>query len=95
MQLHNIGDLSLLQREVLGSLTLIAEGQPMTLTENLLLLVAECERMSKFSEDQTNKAAWLRMAERWKLCAKWERQHEREPEKQTRRQTADFSVRSH
>jgi hypothetical protein len=59
----------------------------MTLAERFVVLAAECERMSEMSLDQTNKAAWLRMAERWKLCAVLERQHARGPARQRSRRT--------
>jgi hypothetical protein len=40
--------------------------------EVLLHRAAECESMAKFTRDPGNKAAWMRMAERWHRCAEIE-----------------------
>ena len=29
----------------------------------------DCQRMSKFARDPQSRGTWLRMAERWRLCA--------------------------
>ncbi len=41
----------------------------MTSAERFLEQAAECERMSRFSQDAGSKAVWRGMAERWRHCA--------------------------
>jgi hypothetical protein len=37
--------------------------------EEFLKHAAECKRMAKFARAYEDKAAWVRMAERWQRCA--------------------------
>jgi hypothetical protein len=41
----------------------------MNASEKFVRFAAECERMAKFTHTAENKAAWIRMAERWLRCA--------------------------
>jgi hypothetical protein len=38
-------------------------------TDEFLKHVDDCEQMAKFTRDPESKAAWNRMAERWRRCA--------------------------
>jgi hypothetical protein len=37
--------------------------------DEFLKRALDCQRMSKFARDPQSRATWLRMAERWRLCA--------------------------
>jgi len=37
--------------------------------DEFLKRALDCQRMAKFARDPQSRATWLRMAERWRLCA--------------------------
>ena len=37
--------------------------------DEFLKRALDCQRMAKFARDPHSRATWLRMAERWRLCA--------------------------
>jgi hypothetical protein len=37
--------------------------------DEFLKRVLDCQRMAKFARDAQSRATWLRLAERWRLCA--------------------------
>src|SRR5262249_22811950 len=41
----------------------------MNLADEFLKRELDCQRMAKFARDPQSRATWLRMAERWRLCA--------------------------
>lgn len=67
----------------------------MTPAERFLGQAAKCERMSRFSLNPSSKAVWRRMAERWRLCAKWEHPHTRVTERQRKRPKRAIEERLH
>jgi hypothetical protein len=67
----------------------------MTPAERFLVRAAECERMSKFTDDKTNKVFWRHMAERWKRFAEIERKNERWGTKHRIRRKSSIEERLH
>ena len=44
---------------------------PINPSEEFLKHAAEYKRMARLANDSKDKAAWTRMAERWKRCTEW------------------------
>ena len=44
-------------------------GSAMNPADEFLKRTLDCQRMAKFARDPQSRATWLRMAERWRLCA--------------------------
>src|SRR5262249_10800484 len=51
-----------------GGVTAAAE-ETMNPADEFLKRAVDCQRMTKFARDPQSRATWLRMAERWRLCA--------------------------
>jgi hypothetical protein len=48
-------------------------------SEEFLRHSAECEYMSRFSQDPASRVEWSRMAERWVRCAEFARKQDPSP----------------
>jgi len=46
-----------------------AAEETMNPADEFLKRALDCQRMAKFARDTQSRATWLRMAERWRLCA--------------------------
>src|SRR5215468_6908506 len=46
-----------------------ASEETMNPVDEFLKRELDCQRMAKFARDPQSRASWLRMAERWRLCA--------------------------
>src|SRR5262245_59439827 len=46
-----------------------ASEETMNPADEFLKRELDCQRMAKFARDPQSRATWLRMAERWRLCA--------------------------
>jgi hypothetical protein len=44
---------------------------PMDPSQEFLKHATECKRLARIAHSHEDKAAWIRMAERWQRCAEW------------------------